>query len=125
MNWKKPMGLVLYLLGIGLGIARPPLERLACMAIPSGKVLTRVNVPLLTVELALIMLGSLLIGLSHDFKNTHRLNGWLAVSSGLGTAIIAGYAGIESLFLFGVVLATLGLVVYNLGRVTHGDGGGN
>ncbi|WP_297466964.1 hypothetical protein [Thermococcus sp.] len=125
MSWKKPMGLVLYLLGIGLGIARPPLERLACMAIPSGKVLTRVNVPLLTVELALIMLGSLLIGLSHDFKNTHRLNGWLAVSSGLGTAIIAGYAGIESLFLFGVVLATLGLVVYNLGRVTYGDGGGN
>ncbi|WP_297550659.1 hypothetical protein [Thermococcus sp.] len=98
MNWKKPMGLVLYLMGIGLGIARPPLERLACMAIPSGKVLTRVNVPLLTVELALIMLGSLLIGLSHDFKNTHRRNGWLAVSSGLGTAIIAGYAGIESLF---------------------------
>ncbi len=121
MNWKKPMGWVLYLLGIVLGIAKPSVERLACMAIPSGKVPTRVNVSLLTGELGLMMLGSLLIGLSHGFKNTHRLNGWLAVSSGLGTAIIAGYAGIEGLLLFGVVLATLGLVVYNLGRVAYGD----
>lgn len=115
MNTKKLVGFVIYFAGIGLGIARPPIERLACMVVPSGEVWTRINTPLLVIELLLVMLGALLMGLSGDFRNTHKLNGWLGVSTGLGAGIIGGYAGIDTLTLFGVALATLGLILYKLG----------
>ncbi|AEH24102.1 hypothetical protein PYCH_04120 [Pyrococcus yayanosii CH1] len=119
---KKLAGLMVYLLGTGLGIAKPPIERLACMEVPSGDVCTGVNTPLLILELGLVMMGALLMGLSHGFKNHHELNGWLGVSSGLGVAIIGSYAGIMELFLLGVTLATLGLLVYKVGRAENAHG---
>ncbi|CAD5244853.1 hypothetical protein [Thermococcus camini] len=119
MNGKKVVGLMVYLLGIGLGIAKPPVERLACMKVPSGEVCTGVNTPLLLIELGLVAVGALLLGLDHGFKNDQELNGWLGVSTGLGFAIIGGYARITELLLFGVALATIGLLVYKVGRAGH------
>ena len=115
MNTKKRVGFVVYHAGIGLGIARPPVERLACMVVPSGEVWTRINTPLLVIELLLVMIGALLMGLSSDFRNTHQLNGWLGVATGLGVAIVGGYAGLDALALFGAALGTLGLILYKLG----------
>ncbi|NJE09464.1 hypothetical protein [Thermococcus sp. MAR1] len=118
---KKLAGLMVYLLGIGLGVAKPPVERLACMKVPSGEVCTGVNTPLLLIELGLVMVGALLLGLDHGFKNDHELNGWLGVAIGLGTAFIGGYSEIWVVFLFGVALATLGLLLYKVGG-KHGNG---
>jgi len=115
VNAKKLAGFVVYFAGISLGIVRPPVERLACMVVPSGEVCTGINTPLLVIELLLVMLGALLVGFSNDFRNTHQLNGWLGVATGIGTAIVGGYAGIDALTLFGAVLATLGLILYKLG----------
>ncbi|QDA32544.1 hypothetical protein FH039_11075 [Thermococcus indicus] len=122
MNVKKAFGGFLYLLGLALGFLRPPIERLACMKIPSGEACTGINMPLLAVELGFIMAGALLMGLGHGFKNPHELNGWLGVAIGLGTAFVGGYSGIWVVFLFGVSLATLGLLVYKVGRVKHAHG---
>ncbi|WP_461866442.1 hypothetical protein [Thermococcus sp.] len=119
MKGKKIAGFVLYFLGIAMGIAKPPVERLACIRLPSGEVCKGINTPLLAIELGLVMLGSLLFGLSHNFRNTHELNGWLGVATGLGMGIIGGYAGIDSLLLLGALLATFGLILYKLGRGKH------
>lgn len=122
MNVKKAVGGLFYFLGVAVGIARPPVERLACMKLPSGEVCRGINTPLLLAELGLIMAGALLMGLGHRFKNEHELNGWLGVATGLGMAFVGGYAKITELFAFGVVLATIGLLVYKLGRVKHANG---
>jgi len=116
MKGKKIVGFVLYFIGIALGIARPPVERLACMKIPSGEVCEGINTPSLLIELGIIMVGALLMGLGHGFRNNHELNGWLGISMGLGIAIVGGYSGIDVLLLFGAALATVGLLVYKLGR---------
>lgn len=115
MKGKKIGGFVLYFLGIGLGILMPPVERLACMMVPSGEVCTGINILLLTIGLTLMMLGALLISLSHFFKSSHQFNGFLGVATGLGIGLIGGYAGLNALALFGVVLATLGLILYKAG----------
>ena len=115
MDSKKLGGLLLYISGVGLGIVRPPVERLACMVVPSGEVCTGINTPLLAVELVLVMLGALVVGFSSDFRNTHQLNGWLGVATGLGVAIVGGYAGLDVLALFGAALATIGLILYKWG----------
>ncbi len=119
---KKLAGLMVYLLGIGLGVAKPPVERLACMKVPSGEVCTGINTSLLLIELGLVAVGALLLGLGHGFKNDHELNGWLGLSSGLGIAIIGGYSSILSLFVFGATLSILGLVLYKVGRAKHAHG---
>jgi len=115
VNGRKVAGFALYFLGIALGIARPPVERLACMKLPSGEVSKGINTPLLLIEVSLIMVGALFVGLGHRFKNRHELNGWLGVATGLGIAFVGGYARITELFAFGVVLTTLGLFVYKIG----------
>jgi len=115
MKGKKIGGFFLYFLGIGLGIVMPPVERLACMMVSSGEVCTGINILLLTIELSLMMLGALLISLSHFFKSSHHFSGFLGVSTGLGIALIGGYAGLNALALFGVALATLGLILYKAG----------
>ncbi|ASJ05120.1 MULTISPECIES: hypothetical protein [Thermococcus] len=122
MKARTVAGGLAYLLGIGLSLVRPPIERLACVEVPSGRVCTGVNTPLLLIELGLVVVGALLLGLDHGFKNDHELNGWLGVAIGLGTAFIGGYSGIWVVFLFGVALATLGLLVYKVGRVKHDHG---
>jgi len=116
MKGKKPIGFTLYFLGIALGITKPPVERLACMKLPGGEVCRGINTPLLLVELGFIMIGALLIGFGHEFKNRRELNGWLGVATGLGIAIVGGCSQITELFGFGVVLATIGLLVYKFGR---------
>ncbi|WP_346765927.1 hypothetical protein [Thermococcus sp. 21S7] len=84
MNVKKTAGGLVYFLGVALGMLRPPVERLACMKLPSGEVCRGINTPLLLIEFGLIMAGALLIGLGHRFKNGHELNGWLGVTTGIG-----------------------------------------
>jgi len=116
MNYTKLGGLLVYLSGIGLGIARPPVERLACMEVPSGEVCTGINTPLLVIELFLVMLGAILMAFSTDFRNTRQLNGWLGVATGLGIAFVGGYAGLGALTIFGAALATLGLILYKWGE---------
>ncbi|ASJ16465.1 hypothetical protein A3L04_04935 [Thermococcus chitonophagus] len=116
----KLAGLGVYLLGIALSVVRPPLERLACINMTTGQVMTRINPFFLVLELGLIMIGALFIALNYEFKNYHERNGWLAVSTGLGFAFIGGYSKIYELFLFGVVLATLGIIVYKIGRAKYG-----
>ncbi len=121
-NIRKTAGFGLYFTGILLGILKPPIERLACMILPSGEVCTGINTPLLALELGLVMFGSVLAGLSHGFRNTQQLNGWLGLTTGLGAAFIGGHSGIWSLFLFGVVLSTLGLMLYRVGRQKNAGG---
>jgi len=115
VNGRDVAGFALYFLGIALGIARPPVERLACMRLPSGEVCRGINPPLLIIELGIVTAGALLVGLGHGFENRHELNGWLGVATGLGMAFVGGYAGITELLAFGVVLATIGLFVYKIG----------
>ncbi|ACV23909.1 hypothetical protein [Methanocaldococcus fervens] len=114
MDWKKVGGLLIYFSGICLGIIKPPIERLACIKIPSNEVCIGINTNMLAFELALIIIGALLMGISGNFKNSFQLNGWLSITTGLGAAIIGGYAGIYPLIIFGVILATLGLILYKL-----------
>ncbi|AMM54643.1 hypothetical protein [Pyrococcus kukulkanii] len=118
----KLAGLVVYLLGIALSVVRPPLERLACIDMTTGQVMTRINPFFLVLELSLIMVGSLFLALNHEFKNYHERNGWMAVSTGLGFAFVGGYSEIYELSLFGVVLAILGMIVYKIGRAKYGGG---
>ncbi len=113
---KKIAGFILYFFGIAMGIAKPPVERLACVKLPSGEVCTGINTPLLLVELGLVMAGALLMGLEHHFKSGHELNGWLGVATGIEIAIIGGYAGLGALTIFGAALATLGLILYKWGE---------
>ncbi|RLF91241.1 hypothetical protein DRN82_02515 [Thermococci archaeon] len=119
MKWA---GLIVYLLGIALSIVRPPLDRLACIDMTTGQVMTGINPFFLVLELGLIMVGALFLALNHEFKNYHERNGWLAVSTGLGFAFVGGYSKIYELLLFGIALATLGIIVYKIGRVKHGSG---
>jgi len=72
---KKLAGLMVYLLGIGLGVVKPPVERLTCMKVSSGEVCTGINTSPLLIELALVMVGALLLGLDHGFK-TPLQGGW-------------------------------------------------
>ncbi|HII60517.1 TPA: hypothetical protein HA331_01935 [Pyrococcus horikoshii] len=107
----KVLGIILYLSGLVMSIVKPPIERLACMVVPSGEVCTGVNPIILSIELGLILLGSMLLAQCSKEKL-----GWMAVSTGVGIAIIGGYSGLSSLVLLGAVLGSMGLVVYKLRR---------
>ncbi|CAB49551.1 hypothetical protein [Pyrococcus abyssi] len=109
-------GLFLYFLGLGLAIVKPPVVRLACMDISTGRVLTDIDPFFLVIELGFIFVGSYLMALSHKFKSVHAMNGFIALASGIGAAFVGFYSDIFVLALFGAVLATIGLITYKLSR---------
>ncbi len=121
---ERLAGLALYLGGIVLSILRPPVDRMACMRVPGGEVPEGINPFFLIVELFLIMLGSAILSLDHEFRNYHVRNGWVGLTTGLGVAFIGGYSGLEMIFAFGVLLATIGLFLYKIGGMkdAHGKG---
>ncbi len=114
---EKQAGLVLYILGIALPIAKPPVERPACIDVVTGEVCKGVDLFFLILEVGLMMSGAVFLMLSQDFRNDHERNGWLGIATGLGIAFVSGYSGLEVLALFGVILATIGLLVYKYGRM--------
>ena len=122
---KRIAGLALYLGGIVLSVLRPPVDRMACMTVPGGEVPKGVNPFFLTVELFLVMLGSVILSFDHEFRNYHMRNGWIGLTAGIGVAFMDGYSGLEAIFAFGVILATIGLLLYKIGgmRDAHGEGG--
>ena len=122
---ERIAGLALYLGGIVLSILRPPVDRMACMTVPGGEVQEGINPFFLTVELFLIMLGSVILSFDHEFRNYRMRNGWIGLTAGIGVAFMGGYSGLEMIFAFGVLLATIGLLLYKIGgmRDAHGEGG--
>ncbi|EHR79318.1 hypothetical protein OCC_07526 [Thermococcus litoralis DSM 5473] len=112
---EKVAGGVLYALGLILAILRPPMDRAACTVLPGGEVCEAINPFFLTLEVGLVMAGSLFVALGYPFKNARQLNGWLGVASGLGIAFVGGYAGLKGIVIFGAALATLGIILYKLG----------
>ena len=121
---ERIAGLAFYLSGIVLSILRPPVDRMACMTVPGGEVQEGINSFIFTVELFPIMLGSVIFSLDHEFRNYHMRNGWIGLATGLGVAFMGGYSGLEAIFAFGVLLATIGLFLYKIGgmRDAHGEG---
>ncbi|WP_297476928.1 hypothetical protein [Thermococcus sp.] len=119
---EELLGLVLYLSGILLAVVRPPVDRMACMTVPGGKVAEAVNPFFLTAEVGLVLAGSVLLSAGHNFKSGFTKLGWIGVASGLGVAFVGGYSGLRAVFLFGVLLATLGLVLYKLGGMRNANG---
>ncbi|ASJ05872.1 hypothetical protein [Thermococcus pacificus] len=115
-------GALLYTGGIVLAFLRPPVDRIACITVPGGKVTSGINPFFLALEFGLVMVGSVLLALKHDFKNSHAKNGRISVASGLGVAFIGGYSGLRAVLLFGVMLATFGLVLYKVGGMRDADG---
>ncbi len=116
------LGLILYLSGILLAVIRPPVDRMACMTVPGGKVAEAVNPFFLTVEVGLVLAGSVLLSAGHNFKSGFTKLGWIGVASGLGIAFVGGYSGLRVVFLFGVLLATFGLTIYKFGGMKNAYG---
>ncbi|AFK22996.1 hypothetical protein [Pyrococcus sp. ST04] len=116
---EKQAGLALYIFGIGLAVIRPPVERLACINLVTGEVCRGINPFFLILEIGLIMSGAVFLMLSQNFYNVHERNGWLGVVTGLGIAFVGGYSGLRILALFGITLATIGLLMYKYGRVKN------
>ncbi len=107
MNAKKAVGGVLLYLGggIALGVTVPFMAETAGIDV------------LLLAGLGLVIIGSLLLGFAHEFGgDSNYRDAWIALSSGGvgGIAIIGGYSRIWSLFLFGLVLATLGVAFHKI-----------
>lgn len=102
MNAKKAVGVLLYLGGIALGVTVPFMAETAGIDV------------LLLAGLGLVIIGSLLLGFAHEFGDSNYRDAWIALSSGVGIAIIGGYSRIWSLFLFGLVLATLGVAFHKI-----------
>ena len=116
------LGLILYLSGILLAVVRPPVDRMAGMIVPGGKVAEAVNPFFLTVEVGLVLAGSVLLSAGHNFKSGFTKLGWIGVASGLGIAFVGGYSGLRAVFLFGVLLATFGLAIYKFGGMKNAYG---
>ncbi|AEC51035.1 hypothetical protein PNA2_0117 [Pyrococcus sp. NA2] len=109
-------GLLLYFIGLGVSIVKPPVERLACMDLSTGKVMMGINYPLLLLELGLIFIGSYLMASTHKFKNAHAMSSFMSLASGVGAALIGLSANSLVISLFGIVLAALGLILYKFSR---------
>ncbi|ASJ00885.1 hypothetical protein [Thermococcus gorgonarius] len=116
------LGVLLYTGGILLALFRPPVDRAACITFPGGKGASGINPFFLALELGMVIVGSVLLALEHDFKNSYAKNGWIGVTSGLGAAIIGGHSNITAVFLFGVALATPGLIAYKVGGRENAGG---
>ncbi|WP_297459882.1 hypothetical protein [Thermococcus sp.] len=119
---ERVAGIILYIGGIVMALFYPPLERAACMTVPGGKVAGAVNPFFLTVEVGLVLAGSVLLSAGHNFKSGFTKLGWIGVASGLGIAFVGGYSGLRVVFLFGVLLATFGLAIYKFGGMKNAYG---